>query len=100
MAKKHNHTPQPPAPAPGAAETAPVQSADPAADPQTTTSAEPGSNPEPAPKAKTKTRAYRVNWHLSGFLGKEFHTGDTVHATEAEAAPYLSGVLSLDEDEA
>lgn len=45
-----------------------------------------------------KMRRYRVNWLFQGFREKDLQAGDLVEATEAEAAPFLGGVLSHEEE--
>lgn len=42
----------------------------------------------------TEEKIYRANWTLAGLRGQTLKPGDTIALTEAEAAPYLGGVLS------
>jgi hypothetical protein len=46
------------------------------------------------------TQRYAVNWRFEGFRENPLVEGDTVDATEDEAAPYVGGVLSLVNPEA
>lgn len=82
MAKTNTPPVNPPAPAPGEVKPPETSTQPPAQDP-----------------AQGPTFRYRVNWHLLGFREEELNAGDTVMATEEEAAPYLGGVLTLDEPE-
>ncbi len=117
MAKTITPPVNPPAPASGEVKPPETSTQPPAQDPtQGPTNppeGDPGATPpdptpdapkpsDPAPNTSTSkapTFRYRVNWRLSGFRKEELIAGDTVLATEEEAAPYLGGVLTLDEAE-
>ena len=94
MAKHPRPHPQSPASRPGAAapEPAPASAASDAEEPTT-----PAPEAEPAPDSKPEPATAlrcRVNWHFAGFREHELHEGDEVDTDEAEAAPYLGGVLT------
>ena len=112
MAKHPRTHPQSPASRPGAAapklepEPAPaaVVDAAAAAAPEPASAASdaedpttPAPEPEPEPDSKPEPPAAlrcRVNWHFAGFRERDLHEGDEVDTDEAEAAPYLGGVLT------
>ena len=112
MGKKHQPTPQSPASRPGAAapklepepEPAAVVDAAAAAAPEPASAASDAEEPttpapeaEPEPDCKPEPPAAlrcRVNWRFAGFREQELHEGDEVDTDEAEAAPYLGGVLT------
>ena len=96
MAKHPRPHPQSPASRPGAA--APTLEPEPA--PAAVVDAAAAAAPEPAsaaPDSKPEPPAAlrcRVNWHFAGFRERDLHEGDEVDTDEAEAAPYLGGVLT------
>ena len=114
MAKHPRTHPQSPASRPGAAapklepEPAPAavvdataaaapEPASAASDAEEPTTPAPEAEPEPEPDCKPEPPAAlrcRVNWHFAGFRERELHEGDEVDTDEAEAAPYLGGVLT------
>ena len=112
MAKHPRPHPQSPASQPGAAapkiepEAAPAAVVDAAAaaapepvsaasDAEEPTTPAPEAEPEPDSKPEPATALRcRVNWHFAGFRERDLHEGDEVDTDEAEAAPYLGGVLT------
>lgn len=117
MAKHQNPPAQSPATVPGAVP--PVSEPDPTVQPAAPGAVEPENEPEPqaAPEPDPSTQdptlevqpsqqsaeakaAFRVNWLFVGFREDDLAEGDVVVATEAEAAPFLGGVLTRIEPEA
>ena len=112
MGKKRPPIPQSPASRPGAAapklepEPAPAAVVDAAAaaapepasaasDAEEPTTPAPEAEPEPDSKPEPPAALRcRVNWHFAGFREQELYEGDEVDTNEAEAAPYLGGVLT------
>lgn len=76
-----------------AADQAGGQESDSGPAPTDTQSTDPMSAPEP-PASPSEPILCRVNWRFDGFLGKDRLEGDEVECTEADAAPFLGGVLT------
>ena len=99
MAKHNQHPPKSPASQPGAPAPEPASAPEPPADLEPDPvvpleTSEPPAAPEaPEPVASPALRC-RVNWHFAGFRERDLHEGDEVDTNEAEAAPYLGGVLT------
>jgi hypothetical protein len=56
----------------------------------------PSATPTEADPTPGEPKTYRVNWAFLGFQDKDWAPGDTLTATDEEAAPYLGGVLTLE----
>lgn len=100
MAKSPLDPQQSPDPDPGAAAPLDPPAADPSAVPQGAAPTPESSATPPNAAPPVTTQRYAVNWRFEGFRENPLVEGDTVDATEDEAAPYVGGVLSLVNPEA